>query len=124
MLDSHFDGVLNLRGELVSIVNARKLYDLENAELTNKHIIIFEHQESRFGLAIQGIEAISHVYPDERQQLPEALLNQHSLIAADVKEVILIEAQEDMQAATDLSILDVVAVAQRILPDSNNGVAA
>lgn len=124
MLDSHFDGVLNLRGELVSIVNARKLYDLENAELTNKHIIIFEHQESRFGLAIQGIEAISHVYPDERQQLPEALLNQHSLIAADVKEVILIEAQEDMQAATDLSILDVVAVAQRILPDSNNGAAA
>lgn len=123
MLGQSFDGVLNLRGELISIVNARKLYDLEDPEVINQHVIIFEYLGNRFGLAIQAIEAISHVYPDERQELPKALIDQQSLIAADVKEVIFRRAEE-MTDARDLSILDITAVAQRIAPASRDDQAA
>ena len=119
MLDSSFDGVLNLRGELISIVNTRKLYQLEQPETANRHVIIFEHNGSRFGLAIQAIEAISHVYPDERQELPKVLLDQQSLITADVKEVIFRGTSND-STTRDLSILDMAAVAQRIAPGIAN----
>jgi len=119
MLDSSFDGVLNLRGELISIVNTRKLYQLEQPETANRHVIIFEHNGSRFGLAIQAIEAISHVYPDERQELPKVLLDQQSLITADVKEVIFHGTSND-STTRDLSILDMTAVAQRIAPGVTN----
>ena len=123
-LGDAFDGVLNLRGELLGVINARKLYGMADASDTSRHIIVIHHAGASFGLAVSGIEAIEPVYESEKRTLPALLVNQGGAIANDVTAAIFRELQPGEPSGHDLLILDPGAIAARVAGLENAGLAA
>lgn len=109
----YFDGLINLRGELIGVINAWSLYGIDAENTRGHHIIVFEHDEARFGLAIDSICAIVHLQQKQRQKLPSAMVNTQSAICADAKEAIAYNetAESGLQ---DMLILDIEAIGRRI----------
>ena len=107
-----FDGVLDVRGELISVVNAHHLYGLNGGDTHCSRIIVFDYQSTRFGLAITSIRGISHLRNRDRCPLPSLMLDDQSLVAQDVSEGILVTEQE--HRGENLLILDLQAVGERI----------
>ena len=62
----YIDGVFNLRGSIVPIVNSRKLLGLARGELTAASRIIVTKSESvTFGLIVDGITYVRNLLPNE-----------------------------------------------------------
>ncbi len=73
-LARHFDGVLNLRGELVTIVDARAMYSSKNAsDDVNKKVLVFKRKNAHFGLVVDCVEAIVSFSESDRINLPQHL---------------------------------------------------
>jgi purine-binding chemotaxis protein CheW len=71
-LPSHVRGLVNLRGELVAIVDARKLYGKGEAPATGK-VLVFKGQRVQFGLMVDAVEAIVSFAEGDRIKLPDLL---------------------------------------------------
>jgi len=52
------DGVINLRGELISLINPRKLYGLSTAEREGEKVLIFRSEGSKYGILVDSIDEI------------------------------------------------------------------
>lgn len=65
----YIDGVFNLRGSIVPIVNAQKLMGLVRNELTAaSRIIVTRHEQVTFGLIVDGITYVRNLLPAEVEQ--------------------------------------------------------
>ena len=115
-LGGGFDGLMNLRGDLISVVNAQKLYGLAGETYEWRQVIVFEQEGNRYGLAIQSVHGISHVFERDRQALPASMLSGGSALYEDVKEAILHSSQAD-EEMEDLLILDLKAIGRRLAPN-------
>ncbi len=63
------DGVFNLRGSIVPIVNARKLLGVERGGLTAaSRIIVTRYDNINFGLLVDGITYVRNLLPTEIEQ--------------------------------------------------------
>ena len=69
----YIDGILNLRGELASVINFRKKFGFEPKEQDeDTRIIIVEHGDFPIGIMVDSVEEVLKV-PDEMvQKLPES----------------------------------------------------
>lgn len=114
-LPSFVNGMLNLRGKLVSIVDTRKLYKLESScSITEKtKILIFERNNENFGLIVDSVENIVTVDSDKNLKVPELLTKQvKDQFQQDIKEIISIPLEDTREAA--LIILNIEPVSARI----------
>lgn len=70
---AHFiEGVINLRGEVIPVVDLRKRFDLKDREKTeNTRIIIVEIQESKVGLIVDSVTEVLR-FSSSAIQLPPA----------------------------------------------------
>jgi len=70
---AYIEGILNLRGRLVSVVNFRKKFGFEaRDEDEDTRIIIVEHRGFPIGILVDSVEEVIRI-PDEKvQKLPEA----------------------------------------------------
>jgi purine-binding chemotaxis protein CheW len=53
------EGVLNIRGDIVTIVSARRLLGLDEVESDAEHIIVLETDSGLIGLCVDEVEKIS-----------------------------------------------------------------
>ena len=71
-LPTEVHGMLNLRGELIAAVDARKLYAREPVSArSSAKILVFKSDQIRFGLIVDAVEAIILVEEAEKIRLPE-----------------------------------------------------
>jgi purine-binding chemotaxis protein CheW len=106
-------GILNLRGNLVTVIDARLLYNLEAHESHNQKILIFQTGSEIFGLLVDSVESILTVNEDQKKHLPEILYSEASKgYKADVKEAL--EITDSKGEKISLMILDTLPIADRI----------
>ncbi|WP_299649916.1 chemotaxis protein CheW [uncultured Jannaschia sp.] len=66
-------GTMNLRGEVIPIIDLAALFGFPNIEPTDRHVIvIIEHEEKIIGLAVEAVRRILSVTPDQIRDAPGA----------------------------------------------------
>ncbi|MFK7887173.1 MAG: chemotaxis protein CheW [Gammaproteobacteria bacterium] len=113
LLNSCVEGILDLRGELIKVINARRLYDMAEPSVDSQQIIIFDRDDERFGIAIDNVESIATVHASSGRPLPDTDHHRGNIINQDVREAICF-VPKDSEKLRDLLSLDLDAVAERI----------
>ncbi|MDM8548653.1 chemotaxis protein CheW [Desulfobacterales bacterium HSG2] len=60
-------GIINFRGQILSIVDLKKFFDLPEQELTDHHVIILSSDEMEFGILADAILGVRHIPLSEIQ---------------------------------------------------------
>ena len=112
-LSEKFCGVLNLRGEMVAVVNTRKLYKMPQMEQkTQPKIMIFEHDGFKYGLVVDSVDSIIRFSDDVHIRLPDIIFKQTSgQLKEDVSNAVEVETGGSKKP---FLILNVDAVSKRI----------
>lgn len=90
-LHNYVKGVLNLRGDLVTIVDARSLYAFETKESLNinQKVLVFNKNGFHFGLIVDSVESIVTFAENDKIKLPEVFYKSKSnSMTADVSEAV------------------------------------
>ncbi len=68
---SFVEGVINIGGEVIPVINLRSRFSLSAAEITRKNrVIIVQRQDSRYGVLVDSVREILDL--DENSIAPEA----------------------------------------------------
>ena len=111
-LPPHIEGVLNLRGELITIVNARKMYSLAQSPLAHPKIMIFKNAKANFGLVVDSVESIVAFSAIDRMKLPTLLYESaNNKMNEDILDAVYVE-----EAGVKMSylIINVEAISARV----------
>ena len=112
-LSTHFMGMMNLRGDLIPIIDPRELYQLqEEKSVKGDKVLIFESEGGLYGLVVDSVDSIVSVNEDDKVQLPEILYKGSSAMSHDVKQAIQILSGE--QKDETFLILDIMSLSARI----------
>lgn len=52
------EGIINLRNELITLINLRRLYGLEEAETTGDKVLIFIHKSEKYAIMVDTVDEI------------------------------------------------------------------
>jgi len=111
-LPSFIEGMVNLRGELIPIINLRALYHLEPIAPSETKLLIFSSNEKKYGIMVDTVDSIVSLAGRKSSSLPSIFDGDRGVsISNDVKEAILIESDDEEERS--LMILDLEAVISR-----------
>lgn len=116
-LPSFVLGMLNLRGEIVTIVETRQLYALKDEEdkknLKDTKILIFVSDNEKFGLVVDSVESIINIDSEQKIKVPGLIVQQvKNHFENDIKEIVSFPINENKEGA--LIILNMEPVTERI----------
>jgi purine-binding chemotaxis protein CheW len=114
-LQSHIRGVLNLRGELVSIIDARTMYlkEAKPQQTESQKVLVLKKDQFHFGLVVDSVESIITFAENDKLKLPKILFSQNgSSMASDISEAV--EVLDGNGQKKNMLILSVDSIAQRI----------
>jgi purine-binding chemotaxis protein CheW len=114
-LPTHIRGVLNLRGQAVTLVDLRALYGLTPfTDFSQVKVLIVERNQEKFGLLVDSVEDIISFFDEQRLDLPKSLLGgDQDTVQGDVKEILELAGTLN-QPKKCLMILDLEKVLSRI----------
>jgi len=118
---SFVKGILNLRGQLITVIETRSLYAMGAADFSNEKakILIFDCGSERFGLIVDSIESIITTEEDKKMKVPDLMTRQvQDQFNNDIKEIISFRQSDDKDSV--LIILNMDSVTSRI----KNSIAA
>jgi purine-binding chemotaxis protein CheW len=106
-------GVLNLRQQLISLVDLRRLYGMEAAEGTGK-VLVIEREEGRYGLVVDAVADIVTVDDGKRFAAPSLMKTSVTVhgLSAESNEVVELPQSDGSTHSTCL--LDLERVMKRI----------
>ncbi len=111
-LPRHCKGVLNLRGELVAIVDARVLYALQTKDLQESKVLILKSADLKYGLVVDTVDSIISFSESEKLHLPDSLFRKSGdQIVDDVTEAVEVNT---LGSKTSLLLLNTQAVHTRV----------
>jgi purine-binding chemotaxis protein CheW len=71
---AYVDGVINLRGQVTSVVNLRSRLGLDGKQLdSNARIMIMEVQKNSIGVIVDSVTEVKYMSSKDIEPLPEAL---------------------------------------------------
>ncbi len=105
----HVLGVHNLRGELVTIVDARSLYQAKTKleQSGSQKVLVFKNETMHFGLVVDSVESITSIADKDKMEVPKILTQQ----CADVSEII--DGTDTNGQRKSMFILSIEALSQR-----------
>ena len=106
-------GVLNLRQQLISLVDLRRLYGMEAAEGQGK-VLVIEREEGRYGLVVDAVADIVTVDDGKRFAAPSLMKTSVTVhgLSAESNEVVELPQSDGSTHSTCL--LDLERVMKRI----------
>lgn len=110
----HVVGVHNLRGELVTIIDARSMYQNKNEHtpFDSQKVIVFKNNIIHFGLVVDSVESMASIADNERISLSEFFNPKiGGSMASDVSDVV--DAVDNNGQRKSMLILSVEALSQR-----------
>ncbi len=111
-LPSFIEGMVNLRGELIPIINLRALYQLDPIEAALTKLLVFTSNDKKYGIMVDTVDSIVSLSGKNSSSLPRIFDGGQSIdISNDVKEAILIENDDENERS--LMILDLEMVISR-----------
>lgn len=111
---AHVLGVHNLRGELVTIVDARSMYQNKSKldQLDSQKVLIFKNDRVHFGLVVDSVESMASFADSERMNLSAIHTQQiGGSLSADVSDVV--NAVDNNSQRKSMLILSVEALCER-----------
>ncbi len=73
------EGVINLRGQITTIINLRKRFGLENKPIDNDtRIIVVEHNNSVIGMMVDSVSEVKYLSEREVESLPPIVTSRNS----------------------------------------------
>ena len=110
----YIEGILNLRGRLVSIINFRKKFGFEaKSQDEDTRIVIVEHQGFPIGIMVDSVEEVIRIGDENVQKLPETTTTTASteyLTGVGMLEKRLVILLDADQLLTKADLLDVEAI--------------
>ena len=68
------DGVINLRGKIIPIIDLRKRFGLANKEDTDKtRIIVTKATDQIIGLVVDGVSEVVHLNDEQIEPIPQSI---------------------------------------------------
>ena len=111
---SYIEGILNLRGRLVSIINFRTKFGFEPKEKDeDTRIVIVEHDGFPIGIMVDNVEEVIRIPQESVQQLPEAAVTTASeeyLTGVGILDKRLIVLLDSDQLVSKAELLDAAAL--------------
>lgn len=115
-------GILNLRRRLVTIVDLRTLYELAPRDANavsdaNAKILIVERGDDAYGLIVDSVEAIAHVYASDKMAVPSIMMDASvKRLRADLTEIVEVPKTVGQKEGATLvmMIFDVAKLTDRI----------
>jgi purine-binding chemotaxis protein CheW len=120
----YIEGIVNLRGRLVSVLNFRKKFrfpDKDHDEDTR--IVIVEHEGFPIGVIVDGVEEVIKIPDDKTQKLPEATSSPESdeyitgIGMLDTRLIVLLDVEKLLKKTHEL---DGIAIENAIEDAKNN----
>ncbi len=110
-------GLLNIRGQMYSIFDGRKIYGIHKelkASEEERKIILFNRNGNRFGLIVDSIDSIVTVFAHQHLTIPSLLQRAGNTdLHQDTKEAISISDGKET-LGTSLVVLDIEAIVRRV----------
>lgn len=111
-LPSFIEGMVNLRGELIPIINLRSLYRLDAIDPKITKLLVFTCNEKKYGIMVDTVDSIVSLNGRTSSSLPRINDGGRGFdISSDVKEAILLDS--DNEDERSLMILDLDMVISR-----------
>ncbi len=113
-LPEAFLGILNLRGALVTLVDARMLYASGSSQGACGKVLVFKKNGIHFGLVVDSVEGILTFSESEKVKLPEFLYRDTpGGLTEDIAEAVEVSIGEDKKRS--LLILSAGSIAARVI---------
>jgi purine-binding chemotaxis protein CheW len=103
---SYIEGILNLRGRLVSIINFRKKFGFDpKKQDEDTRIVIVEHRGFPIGIMVDSVEEVIRIPSENVQKLPEAAVTTASeeyltgVGMLDTRLIVLLDADQLLSKA-------------------------
>ncbi|NUM60381.1 MAG: chemotaxis protein CheW [Bdellovibrionaceae bacterium] len=112
-------GLLNLRGELVTIVDPKKLYKFESSLTldvndSEQRILVYKFENEFFGLIVDSVDSIFNLSQVQKLQVPDFFKQgQRNHFEKDINDIVQITPKDSDQRLT-LMILNLVSLIDRI----------
>lgn len=110
-------GFLNLRGKVITIVDARNMYDLgqEQIKKEDQKILIFEKDDMSYGLVVDKIESIITVDENNKIAMPSILTqNIHGRFKNDIKEIVSYKLDPQNPEETVMVVMNAWSISERL----------
>jgi purine-binding chemotaxis protein CheW len=123
-LSKFIKGMLNLRGQLVTILDTRSLYAIETqSNSATAKIVVFERKGVSYGMIVDSVENIISFSEDDKMKIPEVLYkgSGSKSIKDDVKFAVEIEIDNEKKT---LLVLDLDPLTERIGMSTPTSIAA
>lgn len=113
------EGVINLRGELITLINLRRLYRLEGEEKQDEKVLIFKHKSRKYAVLVDTVDGIVMTTADK---VSDDAMTRGTSVDAGSKDVsgVLRVPQNNTEEDRMVMIMDVDALMERCanqLPD-------
>lgn len=111
----HYRGIVNLRGEMVMVVDSRLMYQKKKQENEiGSKILIFKIEDVHFGLLVDSVQSIVSFSESEKVKLPE-LMYRDRAGESSIDIVEAVQYQSPYEASKIALILDAKRIAKRVL---------
>ncbi|WP_426164858.1 chemotaxis protein CheW [Pseudoduganella sp. R-34] len=107
-------GVLNLRQQLISLVDLRRLYGMDAGEDAGK-VLVIEREEGRYGLVVDAVADIVTVDDGKRFAAPSLMKASAALQGLSAESHEVVELPQTDGSTHSTCLLDLERVMQRIL---------
>lgn len=109
-------GMVNLRGELVVIIDTRHLYGLETfIDYETTKILVFESESTKYGLIVDTVNSIVAFSQSDTVEVPSMVFSSNGgTINKDVKQAVMIKSGDKKQT---VCVLNLDSIAERATAD-------
>ncbi len=113
-MPKYLRGMINLRDDLVAVIDVRALYDMDdNSAAVDPKLLIFETENTKYGLIVDSIDSIISFTENNAIKIPEIMYREkEGVLSGNVKEVIQVETEED--AKKTLLILNLLSISAKV----------
>lgn len=115
------EGIMNLRGQLVSVINFRRKFRFEEKENDeDTRIIVAEHSGFPIGIVVDNVEEVMKIPIEKMQQLPEStdeLISEKQIVGVGMLEgrlIILLDVDRLLSKEEISEVIDLSNVVDRV----------
>ncbi len=113
------EGVINLRGSIIPVIDGRKRFGLELAKETNEtRIMVLELEHNTIGLTVDSVSEVIHLQSKDIQKSPVTADNDHDFILGigkyDNRLIILLDPANFLNIKEIESIQSIAQAAENI----------
>lgn len=106
----YFMGIMNLRGQIISVLDLRKKLGIKPNDKGETAVIIVEFSNHQIGLAVDAINSVLSLTQNELQSRPEMMAGKNSdfvtaVYAKDTRIVLILDVLRSL-GAEDKSVVD------------------